>query len=711
MNSKATLLVEGMTCSNCAQNITRQLQKNGLKNVLVNFEEAEVTYDEIESITQEDVINTISSLGYKASANVKIDKAKASLTILEKRLIISSVFTLPLLLHMWINWHWLHHPIVQLLLCMPVVIIGCMHFGRSAWGSIKHRMPNMDVLITVGASSAFIYSLIAIFLFWGEKKVNDYLFFETAATIITLVLLGNLIEQRSLRRTTTALDALIRLQPQTAKRIIDALTDNERSEEVLSKNLKLHDLVLINTGERIPVDGRIYWGSATIDESAMTGESVPSDKSENDTVLAGTIISKGSIKVISDKVGNDTVLNHIIEQVKQATMHKPNIQRLGDVVSAWFVPVVIVFSISTFLISYFVADVTLQQSFLSSIAVLVISCPCAMGLATPTAVAVGIGRAARDGILIKGGDTLEKFANIKTMVLDKTGTLTNGKFSITNINYLHQDKELIHYLIAQLEQHSTHPIGKALVEQIKPKEGAVKINFKFIEEEKGFGVKAGDLEGNIYSIGSFATVKDFTTDDTHQVYLNKNKELLATIDLSDTLREDAIATIEYFRSQNVKLVLLSGDNANNCERIARQLNITTVYFGHLPHEKTTIISKLKIEGLLAMAGDGINDAPSLTLADVGVTFRAATQIAIQSADIVLMNESDLFSICGAHQLAKATLKTIKQNLFWALIYNIVAIPIAAFGLLSPMIGSLSMAFSDVVVIGNSLRLRIRRIVN
>lgn len=711
MNNKATLKVEGMTCSNCAQNITRSLQKKGLKNIQVNFEEAAVTYEELDGLAQSEIIKEITSLGYKASVSNPQSVKQTGFTVLEKRLAVSALFTLPLLLHMWINWHLLHQPIVQLLLCLPVMIIGLQHFGKSAWGSLKHKMPNMDVLITVGSSAAFIYSLLAMILYYGDEKVNNYLFFETAATIITLVLLGNLIEQRSLKRTTTALVALTRLQPPTAKRIIDALTDQERVEEIPAQKLKLHDLVLINTGDRIPADGRIYWGAASLDESSMTGEGLPVEKKENDTVLAGTILIQGSIKIIADKTGNETVLNQIIEQVKQATLHQPNIQRIGDRVSAWFVPVVILISITTFLLSWFYGGITLQQSLLSSIAVLVISCPCAMGLATPTAVAVGIGRAARLGLLIKGGDTLEKFANIKTLVFDKTGTLTTGKFSITNTNFLHPDKEFTHYLIAQLEQHSSHPIGKALVDQMKIQYNSQKIIFKSIEEEKGFGVKAIDSDGNTYSIGSFNTARHLSTDDTHQVYVVRNEELLATIDLSDTLRDDAKATLDYFRSQHVNLVLLSGDSERNCLQVANDLNISDVYAGKLPHEKTAIIEILKKEGIIAMAGDGINDAPSLTLADVGISFRAATQIAIQSADIVLMNEQDLYSICNAHQLAKATLKTIKQNLFWSLIYNVVAIPVAAFGLLSPMIGSLSMAFSDVVVIGNSLRLRIAKLVH
>ncbi len=711
MSEKTVLHVEGMTCSNCAQSITRHLQKKGLQNVLVNFEDSEVTYNDPHLLPQSTVISEINSLGYKASANISsADIEKKTWTTLEKRLLISVLFTIPLLLHMWINWHWLHNPVVQFLLCLPVITIGLLHFGRSAWGSLKHKMPNMDVLISIGSSAAFVYSVVAMFLFYGTGKVNHYLFFETSATIITLVLLGNLIEQRSLKRTTTALESLTRLQPQTANRIIDSFTNTEHTEEIPVRNLKLQDLVLINTGERIPADGQIYWGEATVDESSMTGESLPVEKTINDTVLAGTILLQGSIKIIADKTGDNTVLNHIIEQVKHATLNKPNIQRMGDIVSAWFVPVVLFISIITFCVSYFIADVSIQQSLLSSIAVLVISCPCAMGLATPTAVAVGIGKAAGNGIIVKGGDTLEKFANIKTIVFDKTGTLTTGKFSVTGINYFNNEKDLIHYLILTLEKHSTHPIGKALVEHIKY-QGNINISFNSIQEEKGFGMKAIDRDGNIYTIGSFNTAKAITDDDTHQVYITKNKILLATINLEDTIRSDAKATVDYFRSQNSKVVLLSGDNLYNCKKVANALNITEFYAGMLPHEKTNSINELKKNGLLAMAGDGINDAPSLATADVGISFRAATQIAIQSADIVLMNEQDLYSLCNAHRIAKATLKTIKQNLFWALFYNVIAIPIAAFGLLSPMIGSLSMAFSDVVVIGNSLRLKINSRLN
>ena len=707
MPEKTIIHVEGMTCSNCAQNITRQLAKKGLRNVQVNFEDSEVVFDSQTMLNSTEVISAINNLGYKATAGEeKIPLVKSF--SLEKKFLICAVLTILLLLHMVINRDWLHNPFVQLMLCLPVMIIGWIYFGKSAYGSLKNKMPNMDVLITIGSGSAFIYSLVALVIFYDNEELQHHLYFETSATIITLVLLGNLIEKRSLKKTTNAIEQLMRLKPQKAMRIINALTDEESIVETDASKLKINDLVLVSSGERISADGRIYRGSAAIDESSMTGEAIPVDKKGNDVVLAGTLIVSGSIKMICDKTGDDTVLNKIIEQVKQSTLRKPAIQRMGDKVSAWFVPAVIIISIITFCISFGIAHLSFQQSLLHSIAVMVISCPCAMGLATPTAVAVGIGKAAAMGILVKGGDTAETFSRTKTIVFDKTGTLTTGKFKITKVNYHHADKDFIHHIIQKLEQQSKHPIAVALVQQLKPEKKYNADFFKTIEEQKGFGVHATDADGNIYKVGSFNSVKGFCSDVSHRVYVSCNSELLATIDMEDEIRQDAKSVINYFRAQNIKPVLLSGDNAVNCKRVADALNIDDVYADKLPHEKAAIIRALKKDGWVAMVGDGVNDAVSLAEADTGISFRSATEIAIQSAAIVLMNEHDLFSLCRAHQLTQSTLKTIKQNLFWALAYNVIAIPAAAFGMLSPMISSLSMTFSDVVVIGNSLRLKISR---
>lgn len=709
VEEKVILQVEGMTCSNCAQTITHRLEKKGLKDFWVNFEKGEVELEDLHELTVSNIINEINGLGYKATEKATItDSGQSRFSTLEKRFIIAAAFTLPLFLHMLVNWHWLHNGWVQMLLCLPVLYIGLNFFGKSAWGAIKHGQTNMDVLITIGALSAFIYSLSGLLIAKDAADAQQYLFFETAAVIITLVLLGNIIEQRSLKKTSSAVESLLQLQPVRATRILNAMTNEEITENIDVGLLKKNDLLLINSGEKIAADGRIYWGEAIIDESSMTGESIPSDKKVNDNVLAGTVIQSGSIKIIADAVGSNTLLNNIIEIVRKATQNKPAIQKLGDKLSAWFVPVVLVIAVLTFILSHFVFGVDLTASVLRSIAVMLISCPCAMGLATPTAVAVAVGRAAQEGLLIKGGHLLELFSQSKTIVFDKTGTLTEPQLNIKEIKY-YKDKDLAKNIIFTLEQYSTHPMAKTLTMAVSTEKPAETMHFSSVSEEKGNGVKATDKDGNNYFIGNYFWAKEITSDDKHQVYVVKNKELMATADFEETIRNDAAETIRYFKSQGYKTVLLSGDRFDKCKHVADVLGMDTMHAEKLPTEKLAIITELKKIGPVIMVGDGINDSPSLATADIGVSFGSATQTAIKTAGIILMNEQKLASLIKVHQLSKATLTTIKQNLFWALIYNVVAIPIASIGLLSPMVSSFSMAFSDVVVIGNSLRLKIKNI--
>lgn len=706
MSIKTTLSVTGMTCASCAQGITKHLSKKGFNEAKVFYETGEV---DLECNNSEEISNAISeieSLGYSAteksnSTEVLKDK-RFSLT--EKRFIVSLIFTIPLLLSMISAFHFLHNPLLQFLLCIPVVVIGLQHFGKSAYGSIINKIPNMDVLIALGSLTAFIYSTVGWLLFSDMK----YMFFETSATIITLVLLGNIIEERSLKKTHTALEALTKIQPPFARRIMNALTDQEKVVEVDANLINPNDLVLINTGDKIPVDGQIYWGNAVVDESAMTGESLPLDKTVNDQVLAGTILLEGAIKVIVQKSGSSTILSQMIEMVKNASFNKPSIQRIGDKISAKFVPIVILISILTFLLSVYIFKMEVKPALLNSIAVLVISCPCAMGLATPTAVAVGIGRAAKNGILIKGGDVLERLSEIDVIVFDKTGTLTEGNIIIENINYLGDENE-INSVLFTLEQYSTHPIAQSLTKYLDSKDKSFKIKFNSINEEKGKGIFATDDHSNNFIITSFKGAKEYTNEDHHQVYLIKNKNVIATIDVSDTIKASSKKTISFFKSLGIKTILLSGDSVSKCKSTSDLLMMDEFHAEKLPTEKTEFIKQLSVKSKVAMVGDGINDAAAISAAYVGIAMGKGTDLAIATSDIVLINSKEINGIQDAYALSISTIKTIKSNLFWALIYNVIAIPIAAFGLLSPMIGSLSMAFSDVVVIGNSLRLRNKKI--
>ncbi len=429
---KEVLSVTGMTCSSCAQGISRHLEKKGLCHVYVDYDRGELEYDmDNDSLTPEEVIQEVERLGYKASKKSAIKKELTFLqriNTLDFRFLICLLLTSPLAFHMFSNWHFLHDPLVQFILAAPVMYIGLLHFGKSAWGSVKALQPNMDVLITLGSGAAFFYSCMGWYLHSGSQGISNYLFFETSATIITLLLLGNIIERKSLKKTQAALEELLKIQPQTALKIISPMTESEHTLEIPAAQLHPHDLILINSGDKIPADGIIYSGSAAVDQSMMTGESLPVEKGENDTVLSGTIVLSGSMKVLVRQSGVETMLSRMIETVRTSALRKPAIQRFGDRVSSWFVPLVILIAITTYLLTFFLLDLGTSVSLLRSIAVLVISCPCAMGLATPTAVAVGIGRAAKNGIMVKGGDTLERFQEIDTIVLIKPVRLPRDRY-------------------------------------------------------------------------------------------------------------------------------------------------------------------------------------------------------------------------------------------------------------------------------------------
>lgn len=706
MSAPIQINIEGMTCSHCASNITRFLEKEGMKEVMVNFPGGDVTFVNDRNTPLQKIKEGIHKLGYKVNESGK-KKSRSGYSPLEVKFFICCIFTLPLLLHMFFAVPFLHEPLFQLSFCLPVILIGIDYFGKSAWNSLTSGMPNMDVLIAIGSLSSFIYSIAGWILYYDSPVVHDYLFFETSATIITLVMLGNIIEHRSVKRTNDSLEELLKIQPEKARQVIIAVDKKEIIKEVSINDLIRFDTVLINDGDQVPADGKIILGSALLDESTITGESMPAEKSVGDEIRAGTILRNGSIKMRVEKTGSETVLSNIISLVKNARLSKPEIQRIGDKVSAVFVPAVITISILTFLTAFFFLHLPVQKSLLNAIAVLVISCPCAMGLATPTAIAVGIGRAAKSGILIKGGKILESIKDIDTIVFDKTGTLTTGKFTVNNFQIFHDDKKNIESIIVQMEKHSSHPIAKSLIRYFT--EADEKFSpLSEITEEKGIGMSAKDKEGNQYSLSSKADnlseeLKNF------DVYLSKNKNVIAALKIADEIRHDAMATVNALKRSGYKIILLSGDRKEKCAIVASATGIDQVFAEQLPHQKSEVIAHLKKEGKVMMIGDGINDAPSLALADIGLSFGNASNIAINQAGIILLNNNKLYDIVNALQMAKHTLVTIKQNLFWAFFYNVIAIPVAAIGWLSPMIGALSMAFSDVIVIGNSIRLRFKKI--
>ena len=695
IGEKITLHVEGMTCNNCANGIKVHLEKNLIENVNVNFSLSEVSFSENNTSDKKHIISLVEEIGYKVKKKKSKENRFSKVDVL---FLISLFFTIPLFSHMFLDHsNILHDPIIQLVLCLPVYFIGLIYFGKSAFNSLKTGVPNMDVLIFIGSSAAFFYSLYGWWLFYGTIEVHNYMFFETSATIITLVLLGNVLEHRSVKQTTTALKDLSKIKNTVAKKVNDDKIVDIKFEDIVKG-----DILIINSGDIIPTDGTIIWGDCTLDESMLTGESLPIAKKSNNMVIGGTTLLSGSIKIKASEVGNNTILSQIIELVKNAQKEQPEIQKLGDKVSAIFVPVVIGISIFTFFICHYFFNIPFTDAFLRSIAVLVISCPCAMGLATPTAIMVGIGRAAKNGILIKGGNTLEKMASIKNIAFDKTGTITTGNFKILDLNIIEGDENEIKNIIYNIEKHSSHPIANSLINELK--DYSAKLNIKNIEEKNGFGITA-QINNDIYFIGKEVSANQKRKFD---VYLKKNDTTIATINLKDEIKDETQKIINNLKKEYTTS-LVSGDRKEKCDELNKSLLFDEVFSNQSPKDKLKIIEQLNKENNTLMVGDGINDAPALSKATLGVSLGNASQIAIQSSEIILLNKENLKQLPKALKISKHTLLTIKQNLFWAFSYNIIAIPIACLGYLNPMWAALFMAFSDIVVIGNSIRLKFKRI--
>jgi Cu+-exporting ATPase len=698
--------VDGMTCANCALTINKYLDKQGMKNVRVNPLDAEVTFDMLEAAPVNELIKGIEGLGYQVTEGSQVTGApkKGFLHSQTQKLLFCLPFTLVLMLHMfesWIHIHWLMNPWIQLSLSIPVYLVGMSFFGKSAVISLKNKMPNMNVLVALGATAAFFYSLTGTLIGRGE----EFLFYETAATIITLVFFGNYLEDRSMQSTQRALKALMKSQ----KVMANMIAFDENHQEVIfpieNTQLKVGDLILIRSGEQVPIDAKILWGDAHVNESLLTGESIPIHRQAKDKIIGGSVLESGSVKAQVTATGNDTVLSGILQLVKQAQGEKPPIQHLADKISAVFVPLVIGIAVVTFIVNFFVID-TFTDALMRSIAVLVIACPCAMGLATPAAIAVGMGRAARSGILFRNATSLENFRTITQVVFDKTGTLTTGGFKMSAFDTMGMPEEDWKTIIYSLEKYSNHPIAQCISSTFRMKS---EIRWEKIEEVKGLGMKGTDKEGNIYWAGSYKLVADKGLEGGHNVYILKNDKFIGWIDVQDDIRIESKEVISYLKSKQIKTILLSGDRKEKCDTIAASLGIDEVIAEKTPEEKLTIISQLNAATPTAMVGDGINDAPALAKATIGISLSEASQLAIQSAQVVLMN-SGIKNLPLALGLGKHTYTTIRQNLFWAFFYNIIAIPVAAFGFLTPTFGALVMGMSDVVLAVNSVRLFFKKVI-
>lgn len=708
--------VEGMDCTTCALNIHKYLDKKGATAIKVNFATGDVSFDRSSDLAEDMLAHGVTDLGYKvrpATTNghahthdhdhddVDTPFFKTHL----QRFWFCLPFTALLMIHMipGVHIHWLMNPLVQLGLSIPVYLVGMSFFGRSAWKSIRNGMPNMNVLIAIGSTAAFVYSLYGTL----TGQAEQYMFYETAATIITLVFFGNYMEDASIASTQRELNKLAKSQKVMANMIA---FDDEHKEQIFpveNTALRVGDLLLIKSGEQVPIDCKILWGDVHVNEAIITGESLPVHKKAKDILIGGSVITDGTVKTQVTATGNDTVLSGILNMVKQAQGEKPPVQQLADKISGIFIPVVLGIAILTFVLSWIILK-EFTPALMRSIAVLVIACPCAMGLATPAAIAVGLGRAAKTGILFRNATSLERFKDIKQVVFDKTGTLTTGLFSIGEWKILLDglSEAAFKQLVFSLEKFSNHPIAKCIQEEWKIKDP---LQWTKVEEVKGFGMQATDKDGNFYVAGSYKAAEGLTKEDHHNVYLLRNGQLIGWIDVKDELRPEAKSVVDYLHSKQIKTILLSGDRQSKCNALAVQLGIDTVIAEQTPEQKLLKIAALSEQTPTAMVGDGINDAPALAKATLGISMNEASQIAVQSAQVILMNHG-LKNLPTALGLGKHTYLTIKQNLFWAFAYNIVAIPVAALGFLTPTFGALVMGLSDVVLAVNSVRLFVKKVV-
>ena len=676
------LKVDGMTCSGCASSIETLLKRNKLDDVHVNFIDGTVHFSKDSKADIKKIIEGINQLGYKVR---DVNEPKASFQLsLGVKLIIASLFTLPLLFTHILphTFGILHNPLIQFLLAIPPMFIGFWTFLPGAVKSSLKGMPNMDVTICLGALAALIYSLIG----WYR---NDpaMMFFETGASILTLVLLGKYIEHKAVQKTTSSIDELKKLTVEYGKMQMPSGTIVKIPIHEINKG----DLLLVAEGDAIPLDGKIVNGSGQINEAIITGESTPVLKQKGDEVMGSTMLLSGNLTIQITHIGNETILGKIIELVKKATSNKAPIQSYADKISAIFVPLILVISIVTFSLNFWVFNVDLNHSIMRAIAVLVISCPCAMGLATPTAIMVGLGKATRKGILIKGAATLETLGNVSNLILDKTGTITEPQ-AIVHYNKMNDVSETKNMIYA-IQSNSSHPIAKAVLRYIG--QDVTKVFGLNINEIKGKGISALDQNKNSWLIA--------WADTSGLIDVTKNDVVVAQIELTDKLKEGAKELIEYLQQNNIQPVLLSGDAEHKVSSAARELHISEFKSRVMPDQKSAFVLQMKSRGITAMAGDGINDAIALSNADIGISFSDASNIAMQSSQVVLINNK-LNTIATALKIGRQTLLTIKQNLAWAFSYNIIAIPLAAMGYLNPAWGALFMAFSDLVVIGNSLRI-------